>query len=261
MGGKGLTIVKLGGSLITDKNSPMTLDASGLVSAASALANLGGDLIVIHGGGSFGHHVASKYGLSSQPSKKLQIVGVFKTRDAMQQLNIEVLTRLEQQGIHTYSFPPIALMDGRKPSTGNIALLKQIVKAGLTPVTYGDVLPSPRGFYILSGDGIVQMITRELRPRRIVFALDVDGIYPNPKAISPNSRPIPVINARNAPQIGTSKVTSDVTGGILAKLRVGLTIAKEGTDVIFASGRKPEVLLKALKGDVEQGTIIPALNG
>ena len=52
-----------------------------------------------------------------------------------------------------------------------------------------------------------------------------------------------------------------MTGGILAKLKVGLNIAKEGTDVIFASGRKPEVLLKALKGDVEQGTIIPALNG
>lgn len=259
MGAKGLTIVKLGGSLITDKNSPMTFDTSGLVSAASALASLAGELIVIHGGGSFGHHMANKYGLTSQ-SKIVTAEGVSRTRDAMQQLNIEVLARLQQQGIHTYSFSPLALMDGRKPSAGNIALLEQIVKAGLTPVTYGDVLPSPRGFYILSGDGIAQMITRELRPRRIVFALDVDGIYPNPQAIGPNSRPIPIINAGNAPRISTSKIASDVTGGILAKLKVGLTIAKEGTDVVFASGRKPEVLLKALKGEVGQGTIIPALN-
>ncbi|MFW6045379.1 MAG: acetylglutamate kinase, partial [Natronomonas sp.] len=57
------TVLKLGGSVITDKTEPETVDHSSLRTAAVAIGTTD-DLVVVHGGGSFGHHHAAAHGVT-----------------------------------------------------------------------------------------------------------------------------------------------------------------------------------------------------
>jgi len=66
--GKELTVIKLGGSLLTDKSKPYTARKSVIASAARELKEcieegLIESLIIVHGVGSFGHPPVLEYKL------------------------------------------------------------------------------------------------------------------------------------------------------------------------------------------------------
>src|SRR5712691_3679898 len=105
------------------------------------------NLLVVHGGGSFGHPVAKKYGLSSRTSA-CSAIGVSRTRDAMFRLNLLVCGSMNEAGMSPYPFAPFDLLTraGRSARPWIASLLE----AGLVPVTFGDVVPEERGFRILS---------------------------------------------------------------------------------------------------------------
>ncbi|MFQ6130038.1 MAG: kinase, partial [Candidatus Hadarchaeaceae archaeon] len=54
-------IVKFGGSVITDKRRRFAVKQATLRRLARELAAAKGPLVLVHGGGSFGHPMASKY--------------------------------------------------------------------------------------------------------------------------------------------------------------------------------------------------------
>ena len=63
-------VLKLGGSLITKKDRPETLDDDALDAACDAIAAAVSSgaidrLALVHGGGSYGHHHASEHGVST----------------------------------------------------------------------------------------------------------------------------------------------------------------------------------------------------
>ena len=63
---RGRVVIKLGGSLITDKSMPKGLDRDALDGACSmvgSIIKLGFMPIIIHGAGSFGHIMAKKWGI------------------------------------------------------------------------------------------------------------------------------------------------------------------------------------------------------
>ena len=73
-----LAILKLGGSILCDKNIPFSIKWDNLERISMEIRNAIDsynnnndklDLIIIHGGGSFGHPVAKKY-LDNKNSKK-----------------------------------------------------------------------------------------------------------------------------------------------------------------------------------------------
>ena len=50
--------------------------------------------------------------------------------------------------------------------------------AGKVPVLHGDVVrDSEQGCAILSGDTLVECLTEEFKPKRVVFISDVEGIF------------------------------------------------------------------------------------
>jgi isopentenyl phosphate kinase len=74
-----LILIKLGGSLITDKNRPYTAKPkviSRLAKEIKKALNLGFKIIVSHGSGSFGHTLASKYGTAEGIKRKKDIFGL-----------------------------------------------------------------------------------------------------------------------------------------------------------------------------------------
>ena len=57
-------VVKLGGSFITQKDRLFTFREKEVKEVVSAMKGTGRDFAIIHGGGSFGHPVAKRFGLS-----------------------------------------------------------------------------------------------------------------------------------------------------------------------------------------------------
>ncbi|MBE0512158.1 hypothetical protein IBX38_03815, partial [Candidatus Bathyarchaeota archaeon] len=82
------TVLKLGGSVITDKEKTLTpnLPAIERLTKEISRANVS-PLVLVHGGGSFGHPVAEQYGIREGYKDSSQIIGFSKTHQAMTKLN------------------------------------------------------------------------------------------------------------------------------------------------------------------------------
>src|SRR6056297_1321916 len=124
-----ITIVKLGGSVITKKKNPYTLNEKNINLLADQISRFytqiqekrsGNRVILVHGGGSFGHPIAKKYlihkgfGAKSNKNKKNhtllknqdQILGASKTHRAMQNLNGAILTALLKRKVAAITLEP-----------------------------------------------------------------------------------------------------------------------------------------------------------
>jgi isopentenyl phosphate kinase len=206
-------------------------------------------LVVVHGGGSFGHPVAREYGLSSRRTGG-SAEGVTRTRDAMLRLNQLVCSSMSEAGLHPYPFAPFDMLmreGARRLHRSSAAQLwiESLLEAGMTPVAFGDVvIMGGEGFRILSGDTIAYQLCSLLSPDRCVFAVDVDGVY------DVRGNVIPVVEAdsvvRGTPVHG--RPAEDVTGGIQLKLKEAARIAALGVPTVIVSGNKPHEFAKTLRG-------------
>ena len=91
--------VKLGGSILTDKNAPEALSTTILHEVAQTLAAIRREqpnltLLVGHGGGSFGHYWAEKYATAAGIHGPESWWGVARVADAMARLNRAVVAAL-----------------------------------------------------------------------------------------------------------------------------------------------------------------------
>lgn len=251
MDGKDLTICKLGGSVITFKDKPLTPNIKAITGLAKALFKYDGKLVIIHGGGSFGHYMASRFGLGQSPSKASP-EAVALTRYSMLELHLAVLRIFLDVGLTVYSVPLPSMMNQRLPSRQKMEALVNYTDMGLIPMTFGDVVVSRTGSYIVSGDQIATSLSKHLRPRRVLFVLDVDGIYQDPKKTT-LIRELKIAETTN---LIFSKGTIDVTGGIERKIKEASRIANMGIDVSFVSGLVPQRVLAAAQGKNPIGTVL-----
>ncbi|MCP8315054.1 MAG: isopentenyl phosphate kinase family protein [archaeon] len=250
MARKDLAIVKLGGSLITYKEKPLTINLEVIDSISNALSKSNIPLILVHGGGSFGHYFADKYGLTTKPSRA-SAEGVSKTKVSMLELNLKILSCLDKHGMKPYPLPPSNFVE--LPIKAKRKLFLSLIDHGLTPITYGDVLLRSEGFYVLSGDEIARMLSEVLRPLRVIFLLNVDGVF---RDLSQPDSLIEELKPEDLTSIQLKSIDMDVTGGMMFKLKEAIRMAKNGVDVMFINGTKPERILKALKGELLMGTLI-----
>jgi len=249
-----VTLAKLGGSVITDKTKPFSFRAEVVSALGEEIAASHERVVLVHGGGSFGHSVAKEYGLTSAAYSRGG-EGVSRTRDAMYALNQLVCRALMGAGVETYPFAPFDLLVSSKEEHAR-SWLKNLLSSGLCPVTFGDVSSYPRGFRILSGDTIMHELAKVLRPVRCVFALDVDGVYRGREENKEKEGNL--LRRISASQMSKLKVGlgDDATGGIKLKLKVAAKIASLGTSVGFVSGFRRAEFAKALKGLDFYGTVV-----
>lgn len=203
--------------------------------------------MIVHGGGAFGHPLARKFRLSSSAGRSSPR-GVSETRRAMFDLNARVCDSLLAGGLRPYTFSPFPLL----AAAGNkgVAWLDGLLDAGLTPVTFGDVVQGPDGFRIISGDTISRVLSRSLDAVRCVFVMNVDGI------LDDDGNVMTSIDEADARRLAERVSSSDATGGIGLKAREAMKTAASGTEVAFVSGFKPREFSKALKRLGFHGTIV-----
>jgi isopentenyl phosphate kinase len=248
------TVVKLGGSAITDKKVAFSYREKVVRALGRAIASSGLPIVVVHGGGSFGHTVARKYGLTSKSSSPSH-EGVSETRRAMLTLDAKVCASLNAVGLRPYPFSPFTLLDREE---GGRSFIERLLAAGMTPVTFGDVVHDGKGFRILSGDTICVELAEMLSAPRCVFSIDADGVLDEKGVV------IKVLSEGSAARVPPPRKGStgaDATGGIALKVAEAFRMASSGTEVRLVSGLRPREFHKALKGLEFHGTTVEVPHG
>jgi isopentenyl phosphate kinase len=244
------TVLKLGGSVITEKDRPETLDGPALDAAAAAIGEVAAsvrdsdpasitpaDLVVVHGGGSFGHHHAEAHGVSTRtgtydPEAVLAIHG------AMTTLNRFVVQRLREQ--HVPAVPVHPSSAAHRDANGDLTLpagqVRTLIGEGFVPVLHGDgVAHVGEGVSVLSGDEVVASLAASLSADRVGVCSTVPGVLDEHDDVIER---IPAYDAV-ADHLGESAAT-DVSGGMAAKVRE--LLALEGEASIFGLDDLPTFL-------------------
>jgi isopentenyl phosphate kinase len=259
-----LTLLKLGGSLITDKTRPHTPRLDQLDRLAGEIASVMAQqphlrLVLGHGSGSFGHAAASRYGTRHGTAGPEQWRGFVEVWREAQALNRLVMDALAQAHLPAIAFPPsagVTAQDGRLLHW-DIAPIQAALEAGLLPVVYGDVIfDTRRGGVILSTEDLFEYLAAQLLPERVLLAGLEAGVwqdYPTCARLYPRLTPGDVPAAEGL--AGSAAV--DVTGGMRSKVLQSLALVQTvpGLTVRIFSGLQAGALRTALLGG-EIGTLI-----
>ena len=255
-----ITIIKLGGSFLTDKNTPNSVRKQAIKSSIQQIIQVTATqkkkTIIVHGGGSFGHPMALKYQIHQGLENKTpnQDLGLALTHHKMEELNKIILDEFLLHHFPAMSLPPACmfhhnsegLMFNGKPQ------IDSLLDLGVTPILYGDVLlHSPPNFSILSGDRIILELCKALGASRIahvIFVFDEDGLYvPDPDdAERTILKPTLTHSQLENLEISQKDPKIDVTGGIRGKLQEVSKIVSLDIPVQFLNGTTPQNLFKAL---------------
>lgn len=253
-------IIKLGGSVITNKAKKCCFKQEIMNRLAAELKNVNKKIILVHGAGSFGHILAKKYKLNDGFKQKSQIEGFARTKAMVQQLNTLVLSSLHNYDIPAVSIPPhsIISLSNHKKDKADFTVFKKYLNLGFMPVCFGDVtLDKKLGFSICSGDLIVQLLVTQFKPEKVIFVLDEDGLYSaNPKT-DRNATFIEKATVKDLKKLTTHVNThADVTKGMEGKLHVIKQISREGIDTVLLNGNIHNRLYDTLHGKKVKYTIV-----
>ena len=226
-------VLKLGGSLITAKDHPETVDEEALAAAVDAIAAAdGGDtaghddantdddapLVLVHGGGSFGHHHASEHGLSTTDGSH-DAAAVADVHGAMGVLTDAVLAALRERDVPAVPVHPLSLTARESGAGGPLTLplapIRTLLAEGFVPVVHGDLVATAgAGVTVVSGDELVVELAVGLGADRVGVCSTVPGVLDGDGDV------IPTIDAFEpvADAVGASDAT-DVSGGMAAKVR------------------------------------------
>lgn len=255
-----MKLVKLGGSVITDKAKLRTFRAGACDRLAKELLAADDALGVVHGAGSFGHIEAKKHSLQEGFKEDAQLKFVAKVQRDVRELNLKVLESLIENGIRAVSVPPAAagvFWDGEIQSF-DPEPFESVLRLGLTPVSFGDVVPDESmGFSICSGDLIMEALAKQFKPILVVFCADVDGVFDSDPKQNRRAKIIPVLDREALRSLRRSEAkTADVTGGIYGKLERMLAISRNCEKCMIVNGNVAGRLEKALQGKEVVSTVV-----
>jgi len=257
------TILKLGGSVITHKEKPLTINRGAIRRLAREISHANvSPLVIVHGGGSFGHPIAKAYRINEGFKDSSQITGFSKTHQAMTKLNKIVIDALISHNIPALEVQPSSFIITKSDriKTMDNKVLEKFLEIGFVPVLYGDaVLDSDKGFAILSGDQLVSSLATQLAAERIIVGVDVDGLYTSDPKKDKTAKLVQRISLQKLKEMQhkiRGATVTDVTGGMLGKISELTPAVEAGIIVLIVNASKPDSVYKALKGQKVVGTLI-----
>ena len=254
-----VAFLKLGGSLITDKTRDATARPEVIRDMAREVRgaldrdpDLG--LLLGHGSGSYGHVVASRYRVH-QGCRDWW--GYAATGAAAARLNRLVVDIMLEEGVPVVSLQPSASARCVGGELGEMSVrpFGDLLARGLVPMVYGDVaLDDQQGSAIASTEQIMAFLAPILRPRRIVLAGEVEGVFDADPRRVPEAKLIRDIGRHNLEAVRAALSGShgvDVTGGMLTKVLTMAALARSqpGLSIHLVSGLRPGDVQAALLGE------------
>lgn len=256
-------ILKIGGSVITNKNEELTPKTQEMNRIAQEIRKAEiSNLVIVHGGGSFGHPIAQKHAIKEGLKEASQLLGFAETHHMMTVLNGLFMDTLIMQSLPAVSITPSSciITESGRIRCFEDAAIKTMLRMGFLPVLYGDaVIDTKLGFTILSGDQIVSNIAMRLNAGQIIMGVDVDGLYNADPKIEKNAKMFTHLTLEDLKRLqgklGKSNVC-DVTGGMFGKIAELIPALEQGIPVKIVNASKPNYIYKVLKGETVEGTVI-----
>jgi isopentenyl phosphate kinase len=256
-------VLKLGGSVITKKDKALTPNLQARTRLAEEISKAEVfPIVLIHGGGSYGHSLARTYNIKEGLKHQSQLIGFSKTHEAMVYLNLLVVEKMLSNNIPALGMLPSSFIITKK---GRIQYFSEkplidAIKTGFIPVLCGDaVLDIDQGFAILSGDQLAVTIALKLNAKSLILGVDVDGIYNSDPKKNSNAEllsHLTLSELRDLERKITETEVTDVTGGMKGKVSEIFISITHGIDTIIINALKAENVYKALKGEEVLGTKI-----
>lgn len=255
---KPLTILKIGGSVITDRKEERPRLRSRLLARiareiAEAWRPEEWHLIIVHGAGSFGHPIVRRTGIDTGVRDVSQRIAMADTQRLQSELSAEVARHLLRVRLPAFPCQPSAsaVMEAGLLVSLETGALEGLVDTGLVPVLNGvPAYDRVQGCSILSGDQIAGFLYSRLKADRILHGTNVKGVYTLDPSRDPGARFLPRVDlcdSAGLPAGVTGSSVTDVTGGMRKKLEEMRSVRAKGQ--IFDATRKDNVY-RALLGEL-----------
>jgi isopentenyl phosphate kinase len=260
-----IILIKLGGSIITNKEVPMTVRQDVLTRLVKeiyvAKKKVDADFIVGHGQGSFGHAPALRYKTMDGFINKDSLMGMAITQDSAAQLNRIVVKSFINEHLPAVScmFSNMLVTKDTKAEHWCSAVLDQYLEKGLLPISGGDVIvDSSQGCTIWSTEKVLNFIAEQYQAQGrtiqyVIHVTEVDGVLDAQNKVIPQ---ITSETASSAYQLINGTKGFDVTGGMKHKIEESLSLAHSGINSVILSGLIKGNLQNFLLGETFVGTTI-----
>lgn len=261
---KPLTILKIGGSVITDRREERPRLRSRLLARIAREIAEGwrpeeSRLIIVHGAGSFGHPIVRETGIDRGVHDGFQRIAMGETQRLQSELSTQVVHHLLRVGLPAFPYQPSAsaVMEAGLLVSLETEALEGLVDKGVVPVLNGvPAYDRVQGCSILSGDQIAGFLYGRLTAARMLHGTNVKGIFTADPFQDPEARFFPRVDLASSaglPNGVAGSSVTDVTGGMRKKLEEMRTCRARGQ--IFDATRKGNVR-RALLGEVVGTSVV-----
>ncbi len=256
--------IKIGGSFITDKTTPNSLNATRIRTVASgisaALKQKEFDIVLGHGAGAYGHISAREFNAQAGVHPEFGWEGFHRIRQDMSAMNASFVQLCREEGLSPITVQPSAVITASAGTIHTIHtnVIEKLLKFNQIPLIHGDiVVDNVQGFTIASTEEIVTRLAPRLHFHRVIMISDVPGV------LNTEGNVIPEINHRNMAQVikqlkGSKGI--DVTGGMKSKVAQLYDLCRRGycdkAIITTCATDDPSELTSMLISDLHSGTSI-----
>ncbi len=263
---KQLILIKLGGSIITDKSTENTLRKKILKSLVKEVKKVKENLpqiqfIIGHGHGSFGHTALKKYQLTDNTTQN-DVYGSAVTLDLVAYLNQIVTHEFIEQGIPAFSARVNNLLTVEdQPQQLGMQTIDLALRLGFMPIFCGDVIFSPHHITRVWSTELVfdflvgYYLKKNWSIKKIIHIGEVEGFLDSQQQLIPEITPHSWSDLQKNLRI-TQGI--DMTGGMKLKIEESLKLCHQGIDTHIISGLRAQNLSELLLEDKLRGTHIHA---
>jgi isopentenyl phosphate kinase len=262
MTNKKIAVIKLGGSLLTEKSTPYKIREGILEAVAHELKeciDLGliESLVLIHGVGSYGHPPVIEYKLYSGFTDESQLINLSKTQYIVSKFRLMIVDSLIEAGIPVDLMFPSSFVIGKNKEISYYMFkgLEGFLSLGMVPLLGGDIIyDEVMGFSICSGDPLAVVIARELGAKQLIYASDVAGVYEKDPKIDSKASLIKDIDVNEIEKIvqkmeeSNKNDTSGKMKGKLTSIIPAKDLIEKGLEVSILSMMEPNRLKNFLEG-------------
>jgi isopentenyl phosphate kinase len=256
-------VVKLGGSLVTDKASAeLRVDEALVERLAGELVEAGTrPLVLVHGAGSYGHRIVAQTGIHRGLSGAASLLAMGETQRLQHELDNRIAAILLAAGLPVMPVQASAsaVMDAGVLRRMDVVAVRKMMEQGQIPLLYGvPAVDTVQGCSILSGDQIAPYLALHLGIPQLIHVTDVDGVFDADPAVAPEANRIDRVDRHNWDRVRvrlSGSAAVDVTGGMAGKVESLLVWARQGLSSRIVGGRVPGRLTQALQGH-DVGTLV-----